>query len=94
MSDQHKNSRKMLTFNTGAFGISSIAAIGKGIVALFSGSLLSLSGLALLILLAVGLPNFFGAWKAFGNMEYGKAQRKGFISWLSVAGVVLLDLLV
>jgi hypothetical protein len=42
---------------------------------------------SVLLFLWFGVRNFFGAWKSFSNLEYGKAMTKGITSWL--AGIVL-----
>lgn len=102
MGESHNKSRKWLTFNTGAFGISSIymgwSAI-KAVFAIITGGVLtglftSIGFWSLLVFLLISLPNFRGAWKAFGNMDYGKAQQKGLISWASVVGMIILDFMI
>jgi len=53
----------------------------------FSSFMLIATVASVLLFLWFGVRNFFGAWKSFSNLEYGKAMTKGITSWL--AGIVL-----
>ncbi|MCS6821109.1 MAG: hypothetical protein NZ551_04490 [Microscillaceae bacterium] len=89
MSDIHGDTRKALTFHTTAFGISSLMFLGFTTIKWIAGT----SGLTTLALLvgygALSVPAFIRAWRAFGEANYEKCRKNGFISWLYPAGVTL-----
>jgi len=88
MSDKHSSSRKYLTFNTGAFALSSVGYITTIVTSIVTGgkifAILSLIGYGYF-----GVWYFLSAWKAFSDLEYDKALSRGFISWGYVAAVLL-----
>ncbi|MCU0444013.1 MAG: hypothetical protein MUE85_03785 [Microscillaceae bacterium] len=83
-SDQHVATRKNLSLGTAIFGVSAIGSVIGTVVKLigtgFGGALLPLA------FLIVGLVYFRNGWKAFGEMEYGKANRNTLIS--TIAGIL------
>ncbi len=94
MSDRHAQSRKWLTINTGCFLAVAIYFVGffavnmfQSLTSSYSSFMLIATVASVLLFLWFGVRNFFGAWKAFSNLEYGKAMTKGITSWL--AGIVL-----
>ncbi len=104
MSDKHLQTRKSLVFNSGIFGISGLSIIGtaglgvlgklftKGVGALFGSGLLG--SLVLVGFLLISVPSILGAFKAFRNLDYSKAQRKAWWASLSSLGLLLLYFLV
>jgi len=94
MSEKHGNSRKTLMFNTAAFIIGSVWFVlypfpntiaNNG---LFSFSTIFYVGLYI----GLGLLQFFGAWKAFSQMNYTKARNRGFLSWIWIVVVTIIKL--
>lgn len=98
MSDKHLQTRKSLVFNSGIFGISGLSLIGTAGLSLlgklFKGGLGLLFGsgsfFILLAFLLISVPNILGAFKAFRNLDYSKAQRKAWIASLSSLGLLIL----
>ncbi|TAF66681.1 MAG: hypothetical protein EAZ55_05640 [Cytophagales bacterium] len=93
MSDLHVSSRKMLTFNTGAFFISSLGFTILLITTLFSKGF----GLSIIFFLlgyaAFGVYPFVSAWSAFKNMEYAKSKVRGLVSWIVPGLMAVMGLL-
>lgn len=101
MSDKIAIARKTLTFNTAAFGLSSVGIVGVAAVAIFKlifnglffTMFSSVSFWALIAYIFISIPNFRGAWKAYSDMDYAKSNRKGYVAWISAAAAALLAFL-
>lgn len=102
MSDKHLQTRKSLTVQTAVFGGSSLALLGtsavKVITTLFSAGIGAVLGTfsfyTLLAFVLFSIPMFRGAFKAFSDLDYVKANQKGWIGSLSALALVILDFMV
>ncbi len=102
MSDKHLQTRKSLTVQTAIFGGSSLALLGTSAVSVISkffgigvGAMLgSFSFYALLAFVLFSIPMFRGAFKAFSDLDYAKANQKGWIGSLSALALVILDFMI
>jgi hypothetical protein len=97
-SESHKNARKMMSFNTLAFIVSSVFFVyfvGMLFYSLISaGTILTgkgiFSSVALLGYLFISLRHVRRSWKAFSDLNYKQSVTSGFIAWLYPLGMLLL----
>jgi hypothetical protein len=101
MSDKHLQTRKSLTVQTAVFGGSTIAlgfSAAKVIGTLFTvgiGAVLgTFSFYTLLAFIFFSIPMFRGAFKAFSDLDYSKANQKGWLGSLSALALVILDFII
>lgn len=100
-SESHKNARKMLSFNTLVFGVSSLYFVYV-VVNLLIGlvknkTLMTSSGIfGILVLVGfifISLRHFRKSWKAFSDLDYKTSVTSGVISWAYPVGMILLTLI-
>lgn len=100
-SESHKNARKMMSFNTLAFFITSgffVYFVGLLFYSLLTaGTILTGSGIfsmvALVGYLFISLRHQRRSWKAFSDLNYSTSVKSGVIAWLYPLGMIILAII-
>lgn len=100
-SESHKNARKMLSFNTLAFGITSLYFVYTAVILLrelvTKGTLMTGAGifsiLALVGFVFISLRHFRRSWRSFSDLNYKSSVQSGFIAWLYPLAMIVLTFL-
>ncbi|EAY30576.1 hypothetical protein M23134_03214 [Microscilla marina ATCC 23134] len=97
-SESHKNARKMMSFNTLAFIVSSVFFVyfvGMLFYSLLTaGTILTgpgiFSSVALVGYVLISLRHVRRSWKSFSDLNYKTSITSGIIAWVYPLGMILL----